>query len=162
ACQLTCQVGQISCARGFEECIPTGNQADGTTCGWNQVCRGGICGTCTANTDCPVDNVCHVGKSSCSTGAPVCVDSGNRPAGTSCDSGNGVCNGTGSCVACRSGTDCSTPCHPGKISCTSGAPVCVAGPVSPDGSSCGDTSVCLRGDCIGKHFLKIIGGDAQS
>ena len=52
---------------------------------------------CTPGDACSVASACHVGAIACTSGAPVCSDTGTgRPDGTTCGSGN-TCQG-GSCV----------------------------------------------------------------
>jgi hypothetical protein len=122
-----CDVGTVSCSTGFA-CNDTGTAtADGTTCGTNQVCKGGQCVACTSGGSChPNGNLCQTGTTSCTTGTQTCgalVDVAN---GTPCGNGQ-VCN-AGQCVACQTGAACTPPgnlCDRGAISCASGSPVCV-------------------------------------
>jgi hypothetical protein len=111
---------------------------------------GGPGAACSAGASCTPTNACHAGSLSCSTGAEVCVDSGNSVAdGTACGT-NLVCS-AGACVACSSGASC-TPtnaCHVGGISCSTGTAVCVdSGNKVTDGTACGASLVCSAGICI--------------
>jgi hypothetical protein len=141
ACTPTnpCHTGTLNCSTGTPTCTDSGqNQTDGTSCGTNLVCRGGSCVSCTANQACQPTNPCKTGVTSCATGAPVCVESGNKGSGTlcgpaqSCANGvvtpQGTCNAAGTCTAptmqcpnvCNAaGTDCAT-CPNGQMSCPAG------------------------------------------
>ena len=93
-----CQTGTISCATHVPVCVAGANVPAGTSCGINLVCNGsGTCAACTAGVACAPSNPCHAGVISCTTGAPVCIDSANRPAGTTCAIGK-VCDGAGNCT----------------------------------------------------------------
>ena len=114
-----------------------------------EVAAQAIRGRCHAGAACVPNNPCQIGTISCVNRAPVCVASGNLPAGTSCGT-NLVCNGSGTCGACTAGAAC-TPasrCHVGVISCAAGAPICVTGANSPNGASCGTDLVCNTGQCV--------------
>jgi hypothetical protein len=144
-----CHVGATSCATGVSVCVDTGaSVADGASCGTNAVCGGGVCNACEAGAACDPANPCKTGALACSSGAPVCTESGDEPDGTSCGADQ-VCSG-GACVGCVSGAAC-TPanaCHVGATSCTSGASVCVdTGASVADGASCGTDAVCAGGTC---------------
>jgi len=144
------------CHAGITVCSPTigcsdtgSNLANGTTCGADRVCNAGSCVSCAAGSSCQPGNVCKTGATSCATGSPVCVESGNRANGTSCGT-NMVCTG-GSCVTCTAGAACvpANPCHNGTLSCTTGAPVCTdAGTNLADGATCGANLVCKGGSCV--------------
>ena len=104
-CPVTnvCHVGTVtSCTSGLAACMDTGQVAgNGTPCGTNRVCSAGACVACAANVACPLANPCHVGTTSCATGASVCVDTGtNQRAGTLC-TGTNKCNQT---YTCQGGT----------------------------------------------------------
>jgi len=58
--------------------------------------------TCNQGESCTAPTACRNGAISCSSGAPVCVDSGNAPDGTACGSG-GSC-AAGACKRAVSGT----------------------------------------------------------
>ena len=145
-----CSAGVTDCSTGVEKCMPKSTYADGTSCGTDEVCKSGQCVACKAGGTCPSSGPCKTATISCATGAPVCGDSGNAPNGTSCGT-NQVCQ-SGSCVACVEGGDCqpaSSPCKKGKLSCATGAPVCVAqSDNEPDGMSCGSSYVCKSGACV--------------
>ena len=69
-------------------------------CGTDRVCNAGTCVSCAAGASCQPTNPCKTGATSCATGSPVCMESGNRASGTMCGA-NMVCNATGTCVTCR-------------------------------------------------------------
>jgi hypothetical protein len=134
-----CHTGTLTCTTGAPTCTDSGtNQADGTVCGTNLVCKTGSCLSCTAGQACQPTNACKTGATSCATGASVCVEIGNKGAGTLCGAGqscaNGVltlpamCNATGVCGAATmqctngcntAGTDCAN-CPAGQTSCPAG------------------------------------------
>ncbi len=90
--------------------------------------------------------------SACNPGAPcrlgvltcpipqraVCTDAGPAPVGAACGPAM-VCSPTATCVACADGTPCtlSAQCTAGRISCATGAPVCMATSSMPAGTPCG-------------------------
>src|SRR4029077_18089310 len=100
-----CKTGMTSCSTGAQTCVDDANRPGGTDCGTDKVCNGsGACIACTANMNCTTNpTACKTGIVSCQTGAPVCLDFGNRSAGTTCGS-NQVCDGSGACVACTAGS----------------------------------------------------------
>ncbi|WP_176064551.1 hypothetical protein [Anaeromyxobacter diazotrophicus] len=105
--------------------------------------------SCLAGTACTPANACHTGAISCSTGAPVCADSGTSLAdGTACGTGQ-VCL-AGACNACAANVTCAPadPCLTGTTSCSTGTSVCVASGNQPDGTSCGTNLVCSAGSCV--------------
>src|SRR5262249_35239458 len=119
-----CHAGQTVCSPNIA-CTDTGNMlANGASCGTDKVCNAGPCVSCAAGSSCQPTNACKTGTTSCATGSPVCVESGNRANGTTCGTGM-VCN-TGSCATCSSGGTCTptNPCHTGTLTCTTGAPTC--------------------------------------
>jgi hypothetical protein len=155
ACTPTnpCHNGITNCTTGSLQCTDQGTTvAPGTACGTNAVCdAAGTCNACTAGAACTPANPCHVGAIDCTSGAPVCVDTGtNLPDGTSGTCGaNQVCS-AGACSPCTSGASCTpaNPCHQGSISCTTGTPVCLDGGTNlADGASCGANQVCFAGTC---------------
>ena len=93
-----------SCATGAMTCADDANKPGGTSCGTDMVCDGnGACVACTANATCATNPTpCKTGIVSCMSGAPVCLDFGNRSAGTACGA-DMVCDGTGTCIACAAG-----------------------------------------------------------
>src|SRR5205814_1821391 len=135
-----------SCGSGVSTCSDSGfSVADGTACGSNLACQGGLCAACTAGKTCsPTGSPCHAGQTSCATGREVCVDLGSAlPNGTGCGTDQ-VCSG-GSCVACAGGTAClpANPCHTGAIACGTGSPTCAdTGFAIGDGAPCGSNLAC--------------------
>jgi hypothetical protein len=147
-----CRTGVTSCDTGTQACVPTTtNEPDGTSCGADQVCSGGVCSACSAGDPCTTDpDLCRTGVTSCATGTQTCVaTTTNEPNGTSCGT-DLVCNG-GACNACSAGDPCTTdpdPCRAGVTSCASGTQACVASTTNePDGTSCGTDLVCSGGAC---------------
>jgi hypothetical protein len=73
--------------------------SNGVSCGSNEVCDSGSCVACTEGAACTPGNPCDTGATDCSTGSPVCEDTGSSVAdGTACGS-SGVCE-SGTCTAC--------------------------------------------------------------
>lgn len=148
-----CHDGTLDCATGAGICKDTGRaKANGYDCGDDLVCRTGSCVAC-KEASCTSTNPCKLAATSCATGSAVCLDTGNKPAGTFCDTAKTkVCNSAGACVACVEASDCepANKCHKGTLSCSSGAPVCVdTGQNSPAGETCGTDLVCNgAGACI--------------
>src|SRR5262249_10556218 len=139
-----CKTGATSCATGALTCADVGNKPAGTSCGANMVCDGGgSCAACTANANCSTNPTpCKTGIISCRAGAPVCLDFGNRSAGTSCGS-NMVCDGSGACAACTAGQPCTGnpgACFAGVTSCATGAQTCIDGVAKAPGTGCGANS----------------------
>ncbi|HLK41579.1 MAG TPA: hypothetical protein VKU41_32750, partial [Polyangiaceae bacterium] len=91
-----CQTGSTSCATGTSVCVPTAQAAaDGTSCGPNEVCKGGICGpSCAAPVSCPSSNPCQTVTTSCSGACDVVT---NLPDNTPCGAG------TETAMYCQSG-----------------------------------------------------------
>jgi hypothetical protein len=150
ACQPTnpCHAGVTVCAPSIG-CTDTGQSlANGASCGTDRVCNAGTCVSCSSGASCQPTNACKTGATSCATGSPVCVESGNRPNGTMCGA-NMVCS-AGSCVACTPGVCTPTnPCHTGMLTCSTGSPVCTdSGQNQPDGTACGANLVCRTGACV--------------
>ena len=100
---------------------------------------------------CRPDQPCSLGAGSCRRGLTACVNSaggrpyevcrevGTQPVGTSCGPGS-VCNADGQCVACSEGASCTVPngaCLRGRVSCVTGAPVCVPYEQMAPGTACG-------------------------
>jgi hypothetical protein len=145
-----CHSGSISCSTGAPVCNDTGALADGASCGTNQVCRAGACGTCVASASCTPLNPCDSGVTECSTGSQLCRDTGLALAdGTGC--GSGLYCAFGACGACQPGRSCTPPgfpCHSGTTSCATGREVCVDTAIGlQDGSACGTDLVCRSGAC---------------
>ncbi len=143
-----CHTAAITCDTGSPVCTDSGNVADGTTCGVDQVCSAGTCVACVAGGACTSTDPCHTATLSCATGAQVCTDTGNQPDGTVC--GTGLACTAGACV-CAPGTACTSadPCHTAAFTCdpTTGAPVCTDNGNVANGTSCGTNLVCNDGAC---------------
>jgi hypothetical protein len=145
-----CHSGIMVCTPAIS-CTDSGNSlANGASCGPDRVCNAGTCVTCAAGSSCQPTNACKTGTTSCATGSPLCVESGNRANGTPCGT-NQVCN-AGACMGCTSGGACTptaNPCHTGTLTCTTGAPTCSdSGSNQPDGTACGTNLVCRTGSCV--------------
>ena len=84
-----CRRGQVVCTdNGATTCVDAGALPAGSTCGSGMVCNDtGACVACEEGAACETGNACETGRISCGTGSPVCVPSGNRPAGTVCGVG---------------------------------------------------------------------------
>ncbi len=101
--------------------------------------------TCTPGQPCSLGgSSCRRGVTSCANSAggrpfETCQEAGRQPPGTAC--GNGlVCNTQGDCIPCAEGAACTIPgdaCVQGRVSCGSGAPVCIAVGQHPPGTVCG-------------------------
>jgi hypothetical protein len=150
ACEpAPCRTGYITCNAGTSRCNESGSVPDGRVCGAGKYCLNGNCSSCDQGSSCKLTNSCKAGIISCSTGAPQCTETGNLADGTTCGSGHECKNG--SCLpSCTAGGSCNvgTPCHGGRISCDSGAPVCVD--IGPDDSrgGCSGGNVCRNGACL--------------
>jgi sugar lactone lactonase YvrE len=161
-----CHAGAVSCDSGVATCEDRGFEAaDGTPCGSGQVCRAGACVACAAGGACMPAVPCHQGALSCSTGVPVCNDTGAAVTdGTSC--GSGLYCLAGACSSCPDGQACmpANPCHRGIFSCTSGNAVCVdSGTLAADGTPCGGGLYCSGGTCVTlPDTMTIVSGDGQS
>ncbi len=142
-----CHTAAISCATGSPVCTDNGNVADGTSCGTNLVCGGGVCNACTEGAACTSANPCDATATfECSSGFAVCTDRTFVAAGTSCGT-DLVCSATGVCGSCTQGAACTptvvNPCAlTDTIECSSGAPVCTDRTFAPAGTSCGTGLVC--------------------
>jgi hypothetical protein len=105
---------------------------------------------CAQGDACPSTNPCRAGAFACTSGLPVCTESGPiTPDGTSCGTDR-VCGG-GTCTPCTAGQACTptSACHTGTIACGSGAPVCVdSGVNASDGTLCGELGTCSAGGCV--------------
>ena len=150
-----CFTGVTFCGTGVETCVDQTQKANGTSCGTNLVCNGGVCNACTEGLSCAnPPNPCKVGTTSCATGTSTCIDTAaNIPNGTTCDvvpAVPEVCN-NGACTACTAGNACATnpnPCVDGTTSCTTGTEQCVnTGTAKANGTSCGTNQVCNGGTC---------------
>jgi hypothetical protein len=93
---------------------------------------------CAAGSECLTAGVCRRGVIACPHAAmPTCVDAGPLPVGTACGDGL-VCDGSGACSPCDEGAVCDAgnPCQLGRISCATGAPVCVGVSDRSSGTVC--------------------------
>jgi hypothetical protein len=145
-----CHEGTLDCAGAAPVCNDAArNRTAGETCGNDKVCSStGECVACKAGMACDLADPCKVGKIDCTSGAPVCVETGPAAAGKSCGN-NQVCSG-GLCVSCTEGQAC-TPtnkCHTGTLSCSTGTPQCTDTTRNvANGTSCGTNQVCNNGTC---------------
>jgi alpha-tubulin suppressor-like RCC1 family protein len=156
SCVLTgdpCGVGNIACVNGRPLCTRVATQPVGTTCGTNAVCNtAGQCVPCQEGMSCTPTGPCRVASVTCTSGAPVCRDTGTLPANSTCthsSGATGICDTTGTCIVCGpevcDGLDnncngmvddipyeaCAPtgqPCATGRVTCAGSARVC-----SPDG-----------------------------
>ncbi len=134
-----CHTGLISCNAQTPVCNDTGNTAaNGLGCGSGMVCNGGSCQVCNSGSACTPADPCHKGQIDCSSGSPVCSDTGtNATDGTGCGTGE-VCT-AGSC-GCAPGT---SSCPPnGCIDVTSDFNNC-----GVCGNICGPQQLCIQGTC---------------
>jgi hypothetical protein len=142
-----CRKGTIACNTGTPVCIESGDVANGTVCGANQVCSGGNCAACSAGSICVPANPCHAGITVCSPNIG-CTDTGNALAnGAGCGTDR-VCN-AGTCVSCAAGASCqpTNACKTGTPPGATGSPVCVESGNKNNGTSCGANMVCNAGSC---------------
>jgi hypothetical protein len=145
-----CFSGVTSCGTGTMVCNNNTQLAPGTACGPNMVCNSaGSCISCTAGVSCTNNpSICKVGITSCSTGVPTCIDSGNKPDLTGCSDGDNCSYGdvckNGVCIGAK------YSCFPGQCQSSSvcdGAGGCITANL-PNGQSCGypdDCSCCSCG-----------------
>ena len=145
--------GEVSAANPCEFCDPTQNEyqysqvADGVDCGAGQVCNGGVCGDCTDGQPCTPATACRVGEIDCSSGSPVCKETGDEADGISCGV-DMVCN-DGSCESCVAGMACSpADCRVGLTICSTGVQTCKDMGDAPDGTTCGASKICQDGSCV--------------
>lgn len=145
-----CHSGVTTCDTGIETCVDQGAlMQNGTACGQDKVCSGGTCVACQAGAACTSASPCKAAVISCTTGAAVCQDSGNKPEGADCGGGK-VCS-AGACVACQAGMSCApaNPCHSGALSCINGTQTCAdTGNNVANGAACGQDKVCFQGGCV--------------
>jgi alpha-tubulin suppressor-like RCC1 family protein len=146
-----CHVGRTQCAGNVSSCGDTGQTVfDGTACGDGMTCAAGVCTPCVMNASCPRDGQpCKLGTTSCATGSPICMESGNASDGLGCGT-DMVCS-TGACVTCSDGSSCvpANTCHKGTLDCSAGTPKCNdTGALLDDGSTCGTDMVCSLGTCM--------------
>ena len=85
-----CKTYATACdSQGNQTCPPAANKADGSSCGTGLVCGGGTCNACVANEACASTTACHAAALDCSSGFPVCADTGAvQPDGTTCGGAN--------------------------------------------------------------------------
>jgi hypothetical protein len=153
ACELPdgpCKLGKLECSTGVPVCVASGNAPNGKACGSGRVCREGSCETCGEGMPCAPENKCHSGTLSCSSGTPVCRDTGvNLRNGTECGT-NRFCS-NGSCAACTPNMPCTpdnNPCRVGRTSCETGTSQCMASGDQPNGRACGNGRACQAGSCV--------------
>ena len=160
---MPCIKKSYGCSSGAPVCAVTGNVADGTSCGTGLYCNGGACAACKVGAACaPTANPCHVGMiTACTGGAARCTDQTTAAsAGTSCTAAggaSGVCNGSGSCVACSAGTQCNPDgnmCSTGVLSCSAG-PACQNAVAVNEGQTCGASQILpqRRVQRVRRHFV---------
>ena len=95
-----CRQGKLSCVSGKPVCIAASAPVpDGTSCGSQLICQAGSCVPCNEGGPCqPTGQPCHVGKLSCQSGSPLCVDTGQPAAdGTACPTAGQFCQ-AGACT----------------------------------------------------------------
>ena len=150
----TCLTGAIACGSGDPVCVETTTAvSNGTSCGVNQVCNGGVCTACTQGALCTSANPCtSVATVACGTGTPVCTDQSWLPAGAGCGPPADLyCSSAHVCASCPAGASC-TPTNPcalsAAIQCSTGVPVCADQGLQTPGTPCGAGSVCAsNGTC---------------
>jgi len=172
-----CQTGTTSCATGAQVCGSVVDVANGTPCGNGEVCHGGQCVACQTGAACtPPGNLCDKGTIACTTGVPVCVDTG-APAVTctasdqchvagTCDPASGKCSNpaAGNGTPCNDGDACTTGdqcaggvCGGTAVTCTASDQCHLAGtcdpssgncsnPAAGNGTPCNDGDACTTGD----------------
>jgi hypothetical protein len=94
-----CLVGTVSCNGSQAICDFTGNAADGTACGADQICCGGACASCPTLTNASAACAASSCVVTCNGGLTLCA---TRCQDTTND--NSACGP--SCAACPSGTTC--------------------------------------------------------
>jgi hypothetical protein len=147
----SCQTGTMSCGTGQATCVLIGNVADGTACGANEICSGGLCTSCVPAAQCEPGNppnACQTGTTSCIDGQAMCTATGDAPDGTACGT-NGVC-ASGACTSCVANAPClpgGNACETGVTSCGTGQSTCVSTGALADGTSCGASGICCGGAC---------------
>src|SRR5262249_29760431 len=118
-------------------------QANGTVCGTDMVCHAGNCESCVADMACDVTGKpCRAGSIVCTTGAPVCTETDNKPNGTGCGTGRVGQNGT--CATCQAGASCqpTNKCHNGTLTCAPSIACMDANTNVAAGTACGTDMVC--------------------
>lgn len=124
----TCGTVMDNSAMG-QACLAGTAEMDGTGCGTNMVCKGGLCAA----------NVCGDGYVA---GTEECDDANQTP-GDGCEN-----NCTFSCVSTDSTRNC-TPADPcnGQGTCNDTTHVCAPGTPLTNGTSCGGNNYCKQGTC---------------
>lgn len=148
-----CRVGVTTCDGVTSVCVDGRSANDGTSCS-DGVCSQGACVACTDGLLCTGNRgLCVLGALSCAGAGPVCED-GTVPvdAGTSCGPDQ-VCDPTGHCIACITGSPCAsnpTPlCTNGVVDCSTGTPVCRDGAPRVAGTLCANDGICDGdGGCV--------------
>ena len=156
-CGARCIVETACCTEGKEGCSECQtcsgmpgrcmNKSDGTGCGSDRACRGGVCQQCRTSGTCGDSDPCKTGQYQCSAGVESCRES-NKPNGTGCGGQNACLNG--SCRQCRNSGECSdNPCLNSSWQCTGGQERCAEmGPRRGGQRVCPDRDdVCIRGRC---------------
>jgi hypothetical protein len=103
---------------------------------------------CDPSAPCPATNPCRRVSGICVEGRQVCAEGEPLADGQSCGQ-RMVCRG-GACAACPEGDICEpneNPCLVGKLSCATGAAVCIEVRMAANGLACGEGKVCKSGDC---------------
>jgi hypothetical protein len=147
ACDENCAHGNYDYATGVRVCVADGTSTEpGTSCGENRVCdTAGSCSECAAFTSCITD--CWYGIINCGSGVAVCEQRSPTPPGAAC--AGGICDGSGTCLACVPGEACdvSNPCQRSQMECTS-SPRCAPAAFEPIGIAC-DSGICNgQGSCV--------------
>ena len=134
-------------------CVDSGTAQDnGTNCGTNSVCFNGMCGSCTNGATCPsLTGPCKNAAYVCSTGQPVCTDTGNKASGTPCGMGQTCsagrvtgaqsCNSSGACA-----TPTPTPCT--SNACSGNNCLDCGGQMACNGACCSAGQGCCGNQCI--------------
>ncbi len=133
-----CSTGAIDCSSGSPQCVPMLKPV-GTACMGGVCNSSGVCTACNAGSGCTPANPCKTGAISCSMGAPVCVDTGNVPAGTSCGNAYQQCDGAGNCQC--------TGCVTTAGACASGETEAACGSSGGTCKKCGTKFYCNAGMC---------------
>ncbi|MBP6832990.1 MAG: hypothetical protein KA978_19540, partial [Deltaproteobacteria bacterium] len=124
----------------------------------------GTCVACAPGSTCTLSDPCAIGTQTCATGTATCIRAGTRAPGTTCGT-DLVCNRLGACITCRAGMACTPPgqpCQSGRISCSTGEPVCEPQGMVAPGTTCGTDLVCNRlGACIPCRTGEVCSGSGQ-
>ncbi len=147
ACGSTvCPAGSI-CAADAGTC--TDVACTGVTCADGGACQAGRCDGLTPCTN----HVKDPGETDvdCGGNCPPCGVGGHCLASTDCTTM--TCGDGGSCSSsCAGGATCGTnpgsPCRLGTTICTNDMSQCVDGIDAPNGTTCGNNTVCAGGQCV--------------